>query len=110
MRYIIFALLLTLILPIQSCLAEEPSPRAIDGDTFISKGIYYRLYNIDTPEENELYYQRSREILQDWLDDNKFLHDCKYMGKGKYGRHLAKCPVIEYKLYSLIPNAKWYNK
>lgn len=103
-------ILFIVILLINTAVHAQDKPIAVDGDTFKVNGEYYRLYEIDTPEKGEPLYDRAKNILQDWLDHNKSLYSCKYKGKGTYGRHITHCPAIEYKLYELIPNSKWYEK
>lgn len=62
-------------------------PYAVDGDTFRSRGVRYRLQGIDTPERGQPKYLEAKERLQQLLDGGDITIERK--ARDKYGRTVA---------------------
>ncbi len=64
-----------------------PRLRAVDGDTFRSGGVRYRLQGIDTPERGQPKYAEAKWRLQELLDSGKVTIERK--ARDVYGRTVA---------------------
>ncbi len=64
-----------------------PRLRAVDGDTFRSGGVRYRLQGIDTPERGQPKYAEAKLRLQELLDSGKVTIERK--ARDVYGRTVA---------------------
>lgn len=62
-------------------------PYAVDGDTFRSAGVRYRLQGIDTPERGQPKYLEAKVRLQQLLDSGEISIERK--AHDKYGRTVA---------------------
>ena len=85
----IIALLTLLIILLSIQQQQNIVVNVIDGDTFLLKtGEKVRLTGIDAPEKGELYYNESKQFLEDLIIDKIVVLEKDISNKDLYGRSL----------------------
>ncbi|OGZ18739.1 MAG: hypothetical protein A2175_00425 [Candidatus Nealsonbacteria bacterium RBG_13_42_11] len=65
--------------------------KVLDGDTFQStRGVFFRLAEIDTPEKREPGYNKAKGILKNLIDSEELI--IKIKGKS-YGRKVVEAKI-----------------
>jgi len=72
-------------------MAKIKVKKVIDGDTFKdTRGRFYRLAEVDTPEKKKRGYQKAKEILSNFIEDENLI--IRVEGKS-YGRKVVKARI-----------------
>lgn len=89
--------------------------RVYDGDTVLLKNsrgkLKLRLTDIDAPERNQAYGQKSRRSLSKLCKGSKVNVTAQIVGTDKYGRSLGKlqCNGVDAGLYLVKHGLAWHN-
>ncbi len=114
-RYVIACLLCTLCMP---GMAQEgySVTRVYDGDTVELQNsagkLKLRLTDIDAPERNQEYGQKSRRALNKLCKGDNIRISVELVGKDKYDRNLGKlqCNQTDASLYLAQHGYAWHNE
>ena len=90
---ILFLLIaLFVLLPLSACNEPQTTVKVIgviDGDTIIIEGGYrLRYIGIDTPEKDEAYYEKARQINRELVQNKRIRLEKDLTDKDRYGRLL----------------------
>ena len=79
--------------------------RVIDGDTFVASGQIIRIWGVDAPEKDELYYKESTKALE--LILKGAMLRCKFIELDTYHRSVMHCLVSGADLGGILVKSGW---
>jgi endonuclease YncB( thermonuclease family) len=115
MRYVILCLLYSLCIPSKAQDAYSLS-KVYDGDTVELQNsagkLKLRLTDIDAPERNQEFGQKSRRALSNLCKGNNIRINVEFVGKDKYDRNLGRlqCNQTDASLYLAQHGYAWHNE